>query len=216
MSMLFDYKIFYDYYSDPTNSYVNNSPIQVYYFKFSNGIYVNTPKLLTEPYFVYNNTEIYITLIGNDQILFTIVETDKQGINWANHFHIGTNIQFNVRRKIKKTNTVFMHFSKQDYVNNKKDMSKKCNFRDKLEDLNNIENILCTNKTTENLKDTYEHLTDTVKFIMRQPFFPPSLVGGKRLKRTNTFAFKNKQKLRIYEGPRGGKYININGKFVKH
>lgn len=98
-------------------------------------------------------------------------------------------------------------------------MYTKCIIYDRSEDLNHIDNILCTNRQTT-MKDEFDKtniginpragtivpglspnqldLLPIIKHILRRPFYPLQQAGSKK----------------IYIGPRGGKYIKRKNKKV--
>ena len=60
----------------------------------------------------------------------------------------------------------------QDILNKRKDMMRKCNFRNKLEDIDNIRNILCTNRKN-NMLNTFQNMIDIVEYILRRYEYGP-------------------------------------------
>jgi hypothetical protein len=232
---IFIYQDFYNYYNNPTNfdilTYVIND---VYYF------YDDTNKKsilyqanLPSTYFEYtiqnlNPIRIYVQFLNNNDILF-IKLRNVDGLNYGDHFHIGKSLQpltNEHRTKINRTsilnkNPIFLHWSLQDVVKKKRNMYTKCTIRDQIEDLNNIDNILCTNRQTK-MKDEFDktntninqrsntiisglspnflNLLSIIKHILRRPFFPLEI------------------ERKIYDGPNGGRYIKKNNKkiYLKH
>lgn len=214
MAILFDYDKFFKYYSNPSNFYKSSISIKVNFFRPVHGLSTRDTDYLSDEYFVVDDKDIYITIIENE-IIFTILRTDKYNAYWADHFHIGRETMKNVYRKKDNSDLVFFHFSFQNFEQNKKDMSEKCNFRNRFEDINDIGNIMCSNRSSTNpvqMKDMMKSYFSIVEHILRKPFVASlQMTGGKILNRI-------KQKYNgkpVYVGSRKGLYtINKNGKCV--
>jgi hypothetical protein len=192
MTTYFDYKVFYSYYSNINNFYLNNIPITVKFYERNK----ESTAILSGQYFIFDNINIYVTLIGNNEILFTIIRPDSNNVYWADHFHIGKIIFNNVVRGNKNVDTVFLHYSFQDNKNGIKDMSRKCNFRNNMEDLDNIPNILCTNKgSTMNIQ--FVDFIDLITHILQRPYKGPHIGGSKyNIKQLKEIAKKHNIKLK--------------------
>lgn len=134
-------------------------------------------------------------MIGNREVLFTIIRPDSNNVYWADHFHIGNVIFKNVVRRIYNVDTVFLHYSFQDNKNKVKDMTQKCNFRNKMEDINNISNILCTNRrSTMNIE--FLDFIDIVTHILQRPYKGPHIGGKYSCKELKEIAKKHNIKLK--------------------
>lgn len=177
----FNYQDFFNYYSNQNNFYLNNIPIAINFYKYENNKYVKTTDKISGQYFTFANNIIYVVLLDNDQILFTILRPDNNNAYWADHFHIGNMISDNITNKIKNVDTVFLHFSYQDTIRNMKDMTRKCNFKNNYEDIDNIKNILCTNRKST-MVTVFGNMIDIVEHILKRYVYGPH-IGGKKLKK---------------------------------
>jgi len=208
--MNFDYQIFYDYYTNRHQIYpdifkYNQIPISANYFHYSKSQgYTLQISSLSGPYITYNNQDIFITLLPNtNQFLFNIVRFDTiTNKNWNDHFHIGFNNNYdNVYRKNTKQDIIFFQFSYQNISKGEKEIIMKCNFRNRNEDINNIESIYCTNKSVPTtMQQTFNSYLSIVKHILRRPFFPLNQVGGNKhfIKTSNMYKCKDGILRRLY------------------
>jgi hypothetical protein len=129
---------------------------------------------------------------------------------WDDHFHFALNNNFtNAYRKIP--NNPMVSFAKTIQLPNKyrKDNKLyKCNFRDKVEDLTKVSDIICTNLsvcTTIQEKIKSDDLL-ILEELLSRPFMSHTTIGGNIL-------YKNmRQKVRV--GPRGGKFVIVKNKKV--
>lgn len=216
-SVYFDYNTFFKYYSDPSNFLQNNIQIKINFFKGLFNALDND--FLPIAYFNFNNIDIYVTIKEND-IFFTLPKYDNN-ILWADHFHIGFKLKDDVRRRNKNVDMVFFHLSIQNIEAGRKDMYHKCNFRDRLEDINDIANILCTNRRHDNMKSVFEGLLPIVIHILRKPFDVNLQLNGGLFhnykKTTRKHTDKNGYEYTVYK--KGEKYyikkkLKTTGKFT--
>jgi hypothetical protein len=219
------YDIFYNYYSNIQNQDILRHPLnyslpQYYYYDKKTSKNLQS-KILPNQYFIYNNIQIYIQFINNNELLFIIPRNTLYGLV-GDHFHIGPIkiSQKNINRsKINRSivinkNPIFLHWSLQDIIKQERNMFSKCTIQDNFESLNQIDQILCTNRSHK-LKDEFNakynsalnssvnpivqglspndlNLLVIIKHILRRPFYPLQIAG-----RTINTINKNK----IYNGP---------------
>jgi hypothetical protein len=230
---IFIYQLFHNYYLTNPNLDIisDNNNIQYYYYIGKNKITYTLPIPYKYISYIIPNTnkkvDIYIEFQNNMDILFIILRQTQYGFA-GDHFHIGPGISgINEHRSNKKTglivnnnNPIFLHWSLQDDSKGKRNMFTKCTIRDGAEDLNHIDNILCTNRQNMTMKDEFDRtniginpragtivpglspnqldLLPIIKHILRRPFYPLQQAGSKK----------------IYIGPRGGKYIKRKNKKI--
>jgi hypothetical protein len=240
----FIYQTFLIYYLNPRNPDIlyHTNIINYYYYDEKNKNNKLQSAILPNRYFIYNdinnniNVTIYIKIINQDEFLFIIPRQVGPDL-FGNHFHIGKeNKQLinqhrskTFNRQIKNTNPIFLHWSLQDPIKQERNMFTKCTIRDGLtigtglEDLDDIDQILCTNRQNMLFKDEFNatyisginprvyniiqglsphdlNLLAIIKHILRRPFYPLSAAGGAANQ--------------IFTGPRGGKYIVKNNKKI--
>jgi hypothetical protein len=230
-NQFFIYQIFWNYYENKQNPDIlhHNNKIYYYYYDQINNIFIKKFKQLPNLYIIYNNISIFIEFLGNNDILFIIPRQVGPDL-FGDHFHIGPmkTSQKNLNRSkpfnfIANNFPIFLHWSLQDTIKQERNMFSKCTIRDRLEDLADIENILCTNIQNKLFKDKFNtkfnatihpsvnpilnglsphdlNLLAIIKHILRRPFYPLHLAGGALYQ--------------IFTGPRGGKYVLKNNKKI--
>lgn len=212
MALYFDYDVFFRYYSDPSNFYKDSISIKANFFRPSCGAYTRDSSWLSGSYFIVNHQEVYVTVLENE-LLFSILKYDAKKAALADHFHIGNCVLRNTARNMKNVDMILFHYSKQDLVKNVKDMTSKCNFRNRLEDLNDIAHILCTNMK-DNMNNVLSTLLPHVEHILKKPFcvdLQLQTAGGKSLKCTKKCVDYDNQRFKVYRGKRNAEYIHHQG-----
>ncbi len=202
----FDYKTFYRFYTDTNNLLPNTSSHDVYY-------YLKPEQLRVKPlpafHIVINNIVLYVSWDDKGSLYFSTPWL-KDGKYWDNHFHFALNDKFtNAHRKIP--NTPMVSFAKTIQIPDKYQKDNKvykCNFRDKVEDLTKIAEIICTNLsvcTTMKEKIKSDDLSILEELLVR-PFISYSTVGGN--------VRYQKRRCKVYIGSRGGKYVIVKNRKV--
>ena len=147
--------------------------------------------------------------------------------------------------KYKIGEQIFLHWSYQDFIsdpkNPKRNKGAYCAYRNIIyigEDLDNIEDILCTNRKSKMVDEFNQShnigflgantrndpfklkLLPIIKHILRRPFYPINIAGGHKIHtrnnnktKTSKYITKSGIKYSIYVGPRGGHYIKVNNKY---
>jgi len=89
-SFLYEYDKFYDYYTNPNNYVVDNSPRKIIWY-YIDEPYTNQKPLsvkLSRKYIVVNNKQLYIKTTNTGGILFTF-PVKINGKLWDFHYHFG-------------------------------------------------------------------------------------------------------------------------------
>ena len=90
MPFIFDYDTFYNYYTDPANLYIDDTPRPNVYF-FNRSDITKPPKLSTisKNYIIVNEVKIYITEVKQTKALLFTIPTSIGGIFFDFHYHFG-------------------------------------------------------------------------------------------------------------------------------
>lgn len=91
MSFTFNYKEFFDYYTNPVNYFVDDDPRpDIYYFPKTDKSRPLVQSTLSEKYIMVGDIKIYVNLLGvdNDQLMFSIPK-EINGFLCDIHYHIG-------------------------------------------------------------------------------------------------------------------------------
>jgi hypothetical protein len=200
--MIFKYTTFFNYYADPQNLISNQSLYDVYYYGVNKRKEPNS-KPLPLYHIEHNGLLLYVSWNLATGDLFFSMPQKHDGKYWDDHFHFVYDYEFdNVYRNNKLVPMV--SFAKTIQIPNKgKDnRTHKCNFRDSEEDLEKLPEIICTNhKVFSTIKQALSpNDLDIFKEILSRPFIQTATGGNKKYKG---------RKIRI--GPKGGKYVIING-----
>lgn len=215
---VFIYKTFYKYYESIIEQ--NNNNLNYYYYNTINNKSVLQSATLPKQYIIYNNIKIYIYFLKNDDMLFIIPRKNKNNILLGDHFHIGPIIkpQKNISRSIINKDQIFLHWSLQDDIKHERNMFTKCTIRNNIENLDDIDNILCTNRKNKTFIEEFNRTYNT----QINPNYNPILLGLspndlnllaiiKNILRRPFYSLQNAGNT-IYIGMRGGKYIIKNNK----
>lgn len=202
-SFIFDYSVFYDYYTDSRNLLQDHN--QKDYLHFFLDIPRRTRQQSTRiPYPTYyitiNGVKVYITLLNKRRILFTL-PTFIDNAMWANHYHFGLDLFVDRTSNLKpkpKIPLVFFHKTVQNPPQNGK-QEKRCFFRNGCT-ISEIETVICEQEKNTIMSDKFPfdfpQDIEFIKEIIARPFIGIVNFGGST----------------IQTGKKGGKYIIKDGK----
>lgn len=221
-SFTFDYSIFFKFYTDVNNVFIDNSPKPPLYFFRTEPPARNNPQYL-EPsiwpnrFIIVNNIQIYIDIHRTNDLLFIIPSMttfNDKVIYLSDHYHFGTadaidnydTSRLKADPPIVK-NSIYFHKSVQN-IQRRGKIPNACWFLNK-SNITDVENLICTNisySTSKTMKQKFQNEIDIIKDIIQRPFIK---IGSSSAK-AKSYRLSYKKTAKKYTDYKGNKYVIYN------
>lgn len=177
--MIFDYNIFFKYYTNPRNPWihVDPKPPRLRVYKDRRSTVITKSGLYT----IINGQKLYIDVLPKDtsqngitdRVLFTIPTLMNDGYYWDVHYQFGVRDKFTKPdRNLYNDKVVYFHKSDKTSIGKNRD---NCYYLTN-QDITNIENIECLESNVGNMSERFPITNEDfpiIKEIIQRPFLKP-------------------------------------------
>lgn len=183
-SYVFDYKTFYNFYTNPSNYYIDSDPVRptIMFYPYDTNVpekYKTPPinKNLPSTYILVNGKQVYLTIHGHNELFFTIPRKDKDGQLWDDHYHFGLDRLYDTKTRAYY-DVNFFHKTIQNTHKIGKE-HERCYIRDKVT-ITDVSDISCfESKTGKKMRDEFKDPDlSIIAQIINRPFIGNDQTAG--------------------------------------